>query len=98
MNNKTASKELILEGIEYLKQDFTNRMNMQVQEIDTEYTELKTRGYLTSANIDSIIMEIKGKINNLKEDFESVSAQITRDLQTTSEILESGQRGIESTL
>ena len=38
MDSKQASKTAILEGIDYLKSQFTNRMNEQIMQVNQAYT------------------------------------------------------------
>ena len=88
MDSKQASKTAILEGIDYLKSQFTNRMNEQIMQVNQAYTSL-SGGALTSADIDSIVNDIKSRINKLQQDFENVEANIRRDLNTSADTIRS---------
>ena len=97
MDSKQASKTAILEGIDYLQSQFTNRMNEQIMQVNQAYTSL-SGGALTSADIDSIVNDIKSRINKLQQDFENVEANIRRDLNTSADTIESGNANIKDIL
>ena len=65
MDSKQASKTAILEGIDYLKSQFTNRMNEQIMQVNQAYTSL-SGGAVTSADIDSIVNELINYNKTLK--------------------------------
>ena len=97
MDSKQASKTAILEGIDYLKSQFTNRMNEQIMQVNQAYTSL-SGGALTSSDIDSFVNYIKSRINKLQQYFENVEANIRRDLNTSADTIESGNANIKDIL
>lgn len=97
MDNKEASVTAILEGVDYLKTQFDNHMTEETEQVNQAYDSLKAGG-LTSANIDEIFMEIKTKINNLKQEFETVETNIRNDLTTSAETIDTSTKNIVDTL
>ena len=71
MDRKEASVTAILEGVDYLKTQFNNHMTDETNQVNEAYDSLSAGG-LTSQRIDEIFGEIKTRINNLKQEFDTV--------------------------
>ncbi len=97
MDRKEASVTAILEGIDYLKTQFDNHMTEETDQVNEAYDSLKAGG-LTSQKIDEIFNEIKAKINGLKQEFETVEANIKNDLTTSAETIDTADKSILDTL
>lgn len=97
MDRKEASVTAILEGIDYLKTQFDNHMTEETEQVNEAYDSLKAGG-LTSQKIDEIFTDIKAKINGLKQEFETVEANIKNDLTTSAETIDTADKSILDTL
>ena len=97
MDRKEASVTAILEGIDYLKTQFDNHMTEETDQVNEAYDSLKAGG-LTSQKIDEIFNEIKAKINGLKQEFETVEANIKNDLTTSAETIDTADKSSLDTL
>lgn len=97
MDRKEASVTAILEGVDYLKTQFNNRMTDETNQVNEAYDSLRTGG-LTSQKIDEIFREIKTRINNLKQEFDTVETNIRNDLTTSAETIDTADKNILDTL
>ena len=97
MDRKEASVTAILEGVDYLKTQFNNHMTDETNQVNEAYDSLKTGG-LTSQRIDEIFGEIKTRINNLKQEFDTVETNIRNDLTTSAETIDTADKNILDTL
>lgn len=97
MNSKQVSVAAILDGIDHLKTQFTNHMTEETQKVNEAYDSLRAGG-LTSANIDSIVSEIKTRIARLQQDFEQVEEGIRKDLNASAETIDASNKSIMDNL
>ena len=65
--------------------------------IDT-YTKVQASGALSSANIDSITNEIKGKVSKLQSDFDELSQRLKQGMFQSQEEIERHRSEIENQL
>ena len=72
-------------------------MTEETDQVNEAYDSLKAGG-LTSQKIDEIFNEIKAKINGLKQEFETVEANIKNDLTTSAETIDTADKSILDTL
>ena len=97
MDRKEASVTAILEGVDYLKTQFNNHMTDETNQVNEAYDSLRAGG-LTSRRIDEIFGEIKTRINNLKQEFDTVETNIRNDLTTSAETIDTADKNILDTL
>ena len=97
MDRKEASVTAILEGVDYLKTQFNNHMTDETNQVNEAYDSLRSGG-LTSQRIDEIFGEIKTRINNLKQEFDTVETNIRNDLTTSAETIDTADKNILDTL
>ena len=97
MNDKTISIQAILDGIDYLKSNFVAKLDEQTDQAIQSYTNLK-QGILSSANIDSIVNEIKEKVAQLQSNYNEVADTIRKELTTTEELVSQNTKNIMDTL
>ena len=97
MDRKEASVTAILEGVDYLKTQFNNHMTDETNQVNEAYDSLRA-GCLTSQRIDEIFGEIKTRINNLKQEFDTVETNIRNDLTTSAETIDTADKNILDTL
>ena len=87
----------IEEGINYIKTQFIAKLDDNVDEIINKYTAMTTGGVLSSANIDQIALEIKAKITQLQNNFDTLSAELTKAMAQSSEEVSTSTSTIENT-
>ena len=97
MDRKEASVTAILEGVDYLKTQFNNHMTDETNQVNEAYDSLRAGG-LTSQRIDEIFGEIITRINNLKQEFDTVETNIRNDLTTSAETIDTADKSILDTL
>lgn len=97
MDSKTVSVQAILDGIDYLKVNFVAKLDEQTEQAIQSYTSLK-QGVLSSATIDSIIGEIKGKVTQLQNSYNEVADTIRKELSTSEGIISQSNKSILDTL
>lgn len=97
MDNKNVSTISINEGIDYIEKELIAKLDDNVSQILASYQSLGT-GTLSSANIDEIVTEIRGKINELQESFDSLSQKIRTEMSQSSENIVTSRTNIENTM
>lgn len=97
MDNKTVSTQAILDGMDYMKTNFIAKLDEQTEQAIQSYASLK-QGVLSSAVIDEIIAEIKGKVSQLQNNYNEVAESIRKDLSTTEELISQSNKNIQDTL
>lgn len=96
--NKNVSTLSIADGIDYLQSQFIATLDDQVSEAITAYTSIQSQGILSSANIDSITEEIKGRVTTLQSNFDSLSQRLKSGMFQSQEEIEAHRNAIESQL
>lgn len=95
--DKQVSVTSILNGIDFLKTDFSTKMDAETEQVQQAYDSMTNDG-LSSAEIDSIVSEIKSKILKLKDDFTSVEEDIRKDFNVSAETIQDATTNIQNTL
>ena len=98
MDNKVVSTIGIEEGINYLEKEFIAKLDDNVEEILQSYSSLKEQGILSSANIDTISSEIRGRIQGLQNEFDQVAQQLRTNMAQSSESIAASRSSMENTL
>ena len=97
MDNKNVSTIGIGEGIDYLEKEFIGKLDENVNQILASYMSLGA-GTLSSANIDQLVSEIRGKITELQNSFDSLASQLRTNMTQSSEAIATSRSNIENTL
>lgn len=97
MDSKQVSVTAILEGIDYLRNQFTNHMIEETEKVNEGYTNLQN-GALTNKEIDDIVDQIKTMITNLQDNFKQVEENIRRDLNASAETIDASNKNIMNNL
>ncbi len=98
MDNKNVSTLGIAEGIDYLEKEFIAVLDKNTEEAVDTYTKMQSSGALSSANIDSITNEIKGKVLKLQSDFDELSQRLKQGMFQSQEEIERHRNEIENQL
>ena len=96
--NKNVSTLGISEGIDYLEKEFIAVLDDNAGEAIDTYTKVQSSGALSSANIDSITNEIKGKVSKLQSDFDELSQRLKQGMFQSQEEIERHRNEIENQL
>lgn len=95
--DKQVSVTSILNGIDYLKNDFSSKMDSETEQVQQAYDSMTNDG-LSSAEINSIVSDIKTKILKLKDDFTAVEEGIRKDFNVSAETIREATTNIKNTL
>ena len=98
MDNKTVSTVAINEAIDYMNSQFMSKLDDNTVKILEQFNDLKSKEILTSANIDSLVAEIKGKINALQNSFDNVAATIRQNMAASEESIAANRSAVEGHL
>ena len=100
MNGETMNVSTIGigEGIDYLRQNFISQLDVKTSEIVNNYKTLTSSGGLSSANIDSIVEGIKGRINKIEQDFDALAADLAKQMGQSQETVAAERSSTEDTL
>ena len=98
MDNKTVSTVAINEAIDYINTQFMAKLDDDTAKILDQFNDLKAKEILTSANIDSLVSEIKGKINALQSSFDRVAATIKQNMAASEEAIAANRSAVEGHL
>ena len=98
MDNKTVSTVAINEAVDYINSQFMSKLDDDTAKILEQFNDLKAKEILTSANIDSLVAEIKGKINGLQNSFDNVAATIRQNMAASEEAIAANRSAVEGHL
>ena len=90
----TVSVQAIMAQVDMIKTKFASSMEEYKNNIDYAYTNVG----VTSANIDSIVADIKGEVERLKTRFDEVRMDIEKSLTESAEGASSDIQNIEKEL
>lgn len=98
MDNKTVSTVAINEAIDYMNTQFMSKLDDDTTKILEQFNDLKAKEVLTSANIDSLVADIKGRINSLQSSFDNVAATIRQNMAASEEAIAANRSAVEGNL
>ena len=90
----TVSVQAIMAQVDMIKTKFASSMEEYKNNIDYAYTNVG----VTSANIDSIVADIKGEVERIKTRFDEVRMDIEKSLTESAEGASSDIKNIEKEL
>lgn len=96
MSDKTVSIQAILDGIDYLKNNFIAKLDDQTQQAIDAYTNLNQS--LSSTAIDEVVAELKLKVENLQKSYNDIAEKIRVDLSASEEVIAQSSKNILDTL
>lgn len=98
MDNRDVSVTAILEGVDYLKSQFVANLDEQAESAIGVYQQMMGQGTLSSGNIDTITQEIRGRIAAIQSNFNTLAADLRRQLTESADVISQGTKNIESSL
>lgn len=98
MDNRNVSTIGIGEGIDYLGREFIAKLDEQTEQAIQAYTSLQAQGILSSATIDGITNEIKAKVSQLQNNFDTLAMQLKKDMGVSQENITMERTAIENEL
>ena len=77
---------------------FMSKLDDDTTKILEQFNDLKAKEVLTSANIDSLVADIKGRINSLQSSFDNVAATIRQNMAASEEAIAANRSAVEGNL
>lgn len=95
MDNKTVSTIAINESIDYMSTQLMAKLDDRTEQILGHFDELKSKGILTSANIDGLVAEVKNRMLTLQNDFDLLADNIKKNMATSGETIAANRDAIQ---
>lgn len=96
--NKIVSTLAIEDGIDYLEREVIAKLDEGADDAIKTVKDVQESGALSSANIDSITDEIRGKLLSLQSDFDELSQRLKQGMFQSQEEIERHRNEIENQL